>query len=158
MPSLNRDRTLRWGVSLLVGAILLAQAATLPLKVSGNSPHTWYWPIIDYPMYEVPHQAGEYVISHRTLEVEHRDGSTRQISGQDIGLSFWDFLYLTGRLHRGEEPSVKLLIDLYDRGSELVKVRVFTPPIILTKQGAQTGESKMLSELVIDESLTRSRQ
>lgn len=155
MSYLDRERILRWIISLLVSAILLAQAATLPLKLSGNSPHTWYWPIIDYPMYEFSHQAGEYVISQRTLEVVHRDDSVDRLTAEDLGLNFWNFLYLTGRLQRGNVAAMQQLMEIYDRGSELSKVRVFSPPVILTKQGAAKAEPKLLGELTFDEAPAR---
>lgn len=153
MLSENNNRTLRWGVSLLVAGILLAQAVTLPLKLSGHSPHTWYWPIVDYPMYEFAHQEGEYVISERTLEVELLDGTVEQISGKQLGLNFWNFLYFTGRLQRGETASVQLLVETYDRGGELSRLRVYSPPIILTREGARKTEPKLLGELTIDDAM-----
>lgn len=149
---LQRDHIRRWAVSLLVGGILLAQAITLPLKLSGNSPHTWYWPIIDYPMYEFSHQAGEYVISQRTLEVEHLDGSTDRLTSEDLGLGFWNFLYMTGRLQRNNPEGVKQLLEVYDRGSEVKLVRVYSPPIILTKQGAKKVQPKLLGEVAVSTS------
>ncbi len=64
MDATNKNQLIKAALSLFIACILVAQVMVIPLKIIGKPVYMWYWPIIDYAMYESSHFEGEYIMSH----------------------------------------------------------------------------------------------
>src|SRR5262245_53915553 len=89
-------------VSLFVIVLLGAQFATLVATAVLKPMDTWFWPIIDYPMYAPAGYDGDSVDSEYGIFVVFDDGRTRRVSREDTGLNVFHFRYLCFELMKSK--------------------------------------------------------
>jgi hypothetical protein len=154
------DRFAKPLISLVIVVILLAQFSMIPLKVAGKPAYMWYWPIVDYPMYEEAHVEGDHILVIFFIEVTWQDGSVYKVDREDLGMQFHPFQYLSRSLVSGSEGGVDKFLSLYQKEgqSEVAEIRVYTPPLIITRRGPAQAPSKLLrtiktSEQVVPQTL-----
>lgn len=136
-------------ISLFCVAILGMQGATLVGTVTGKPVWSWYWPIIDYPMYDTPHVAGDHVNAKYLMEATLDDGRVVSITKETLGLSIWNFQYLARDIAKGDRKALHELQALYANRDHLVEVRVNTLPVIVTEKGMREGHSVLLNRMEV---------
>lgn len=146
----KREVHYRLAISLFCAIVLGLQGATIVATLIDKPVWSWYWPIIDYPMYHKPHVAGDHVNATFLLEATLRDGSNVNITRDDLGLNIWNFLGLTRRLAKGDAQALKQLQLLHPKGDLLSEVRVRTQPIIVTKEGMREQSPVLLNRISVE--------
>jgi hypothetical protein len=137
-------------VSVFIAAVLLAQAATLGdrylgTKIGGRR----FWPILSYMMYDDPHYAGETIKAYYPLEGVLKDGRVVEITREDLGLDFWNYLHLGDSLAQNQPAALNLLVTLYKKSNQLVELRVKTLPVMVTRQGQAYKAPEILRTIPI---------
>lgn len=145
----DRDKALRFITSCFLVSILLLQGSTLVFMVFGKPLGTWFWPIIDYPMYSGSHQEGDYLEVSFTLVVEMADGTVSEVTADDVGLNFWKFYYIGMGISHSEKAPADLLVSLHPNGNSITEVRVYSSPFIITKNGKAAAPSKLLNKITM---------
>ena len=144
-----RNRLLRVTATGIVIVILLLQGSTIVFMALGKPMGTWYWPIIDYPMYSAARYEGERINAYYNIDVVLKDGSLIAVTADDVGLNFWKFLYIGDGIKRSRKQSAELLIALHPDGENITEIRVYGLPYVLGKDGMYEAEPKLLNSIVL---------
>lgn len=143
------DKILRLTASSFLVSILLLQGSTIVFMAFGKPLGTWFWPIIDYPMYSVSHVEGDYINVYFTLEVEMIDGTVSKVTADDVGLNFWKFHYIGAGISKSVKASADLLVALHPKSESITEIRVYSSPFIITKSGKGLAPPKLLNKIAI---------
>ena len=147
MATGKREAQYRLVISLFCALIVGLQGATIIATIAGKPVWSWYWPIIDYPMYDLPHVEGDHVNATYLVDATLDDGKVVRITKESLGLSIWNFQILARSLGQGEPSSVKQLQQLFPTGDHLVEVRVRNLPVVVTRQGMREEPSVELNRI-----------
>jgi len=145
----ERDKILRFAATCIVVSILLLQGSAILFMAVGKPIGSWFWPIIDYPMYSKPHYEGDYIEVYFTLEAEMADGTVANITADDVGLNFWKFYYICNGLKLSKRAAADLLVSLLPNGDSIKEIRVYSPPYRLTKNGSKVVPPKLLNKITM---------
>ena len=145
----DRNSKVHFVISCFVTIILLSQGSALLFMAIGKPIGTWFWPIIDYPMYSGAHEEGDYLYASLTLEVVTGDGVVSNVTADDIGLNFFKFYYIGAGISKSSKRYADYLISLMPNGNDVAEVRVYSSPYIITKKGKTDAPPKLLNVMTI---------
>jgi len=149
MKSFSGEKAYRFFASGVIVTMLLLQGNVITFMAAGNPIGTWYWPIMDYPMYSGAHQEGDYMKVSFPLEVVTEDGVVTKITADDVGLNFWKFLYIGTGISKSSQKSADLLVSLLPNGDRITEIRVYSSPFIITKKGVADAPPKLLNTTIM---------
>lgn len=130
-----KTRVYQTFVTMFIAGVLLLQAGASSGFGFLNLGSRSRWPFIGYRMYDDVHYEGETIQAYYELEGTLTDGTIVQIAREDLGLIFWNFLYLGNNLAENSPADVNLLLKLYPKANQLVEIRVKTLPLMITRSG-----------------------
>lgn len=145
----SRDKVLRFFASGIIVAMLLLQGSMIAFMVGGNAVGTWFWPIIDYPMYSGAHQEGDYIKQSIPIEVVTENGAVTKVTANDVGLNFWKFLYIGTGILKSSQKSADLLVSLLPYGDVVTEIRAYSSPYIITKNGKADVQPVLLNTMIM---------
>jgi hypothetical protein len=151
MPEICTASFARSALTAVIFTILFAQFSVIPRKFIGKPALLWYWPIIDYTMYERSRVAGESITSRYDIEISLFDGSVHKVKDDDLGLPLFPLIQLSKGLAKGNERDIAKFMSLYkgEHRDEIAEIRVYAPPLIITKTGPDEGPAKLLGTITI---------
>lgn len=148
-PNLSNRTTII--VSLFVSCVLFLQFMVIPTKVINKPMAGKYWPIIDYPMYTKAHYEGDYINVHYPLHVTFADGQVEIYGPEKMNLGLWHYQHVISRLKwksgKYLPEVVPLILEMIGPSREVVKLDVYTYPLIIGKNGAETAPGKLLKSV-----------
>ena len=101
-------------------------------------PHRFrYWPFLSYPMYNMPHYAGDTVPVYRLTGILE-DGRAVPIGAADLNLKFFQFLHGPVRaILRGDKQALRPYVDDWNRrrGENIATVRLENHAVGLAEDG-----------------------
>jgi len=106
------------------------------------------WPFVSYPMYANSKQDGDRVTDY-TLSAHYADGSTKTVSAEGLGLSFWIMRqnYITpmikGDFETLGDSAVAIICDTY--GSDIDRLDVFDIGVAVGQQGAVYSDPALIA-------------
>ncbi len=118
-------------VSGLIASIWSLQfIVSVPLSVITNGIRRT-WPIVDYPMYSMPHFQGEKI--PRLAVVGIRENSEEvDILPEDIGGGYWHFQIFATAVKRADEDVIRDIVQMYETGHNvrLTAIRLENRPLV----------------------------
>jgi len=145
-----QERLYRGLVSLFVGGVLVAQAATVPFTAVRNDViANRLYPIVAYDMYREPHDEGERVDASWTLEAVQANGKAIELTCDMLKMSIWDWKRILRFASQGDQangiiPLKELVRQRAPGAEEYTELRVSSLPIRVTRNGPETIPSKVL--------------
>jgi hypothetical protein len=152
MESSGAAALYRTGISVFVGALLAAQAATLPVTAMHASfLRSRLFPILEYPMYAPAHYAGERVTASWLLEGVLDDGKTISISKEQLGVDIFDFANIIQPVLKHDPAATQTLFEaLRDHvpGADRIReLRIKSYPMQVTRDGPKVLPSEVVMTL-----------
>jgi hypothetical protein len=111
------------------------------------------WPFIDYPMYSHPNYLGDDIKQYVIVGILP-DSTEVRIQAEDLGLNYWIFMYgFKEALRKSDRQDIKNFIQLYEsrNNKKLIGVRLENHPLILTKEGVEPGEPKVVTDFKLND-------
>jgi hypothetical protein len=108
------------------------------------------YPFMQYPMYSLPHYAGDPVNMYEIYGTLS-NGTELRILPEDLnensGLDFWYFLDFAEAIIDGDEELITRFADAYERRREvqLVSLRVEDVPWIVELEGVKPGSRQVIA-------------
>jgi hypothetical protein len=133
--------------SIMILVVLVFQASLIPARMLTGWSGEWYWPFIDYPMYDKAHYENEHPEIYFTLELTHKDGEIVKLNEDDLGMSFWNFFRLTNNMQKGEGKAVDLFMGIYPDAGEVAEIRLYSSPYVVTRQGRAESAPELLNRI-----------
>jgi hypothetical protein len=148
------ERPYRWLVGLFVGAVLLAQFATIPFTALRLGDILWVraYPILEYDMYRDPYYKGDRVDATWNLEGVYNSGVVVQITDQTLGLSVWDLhriLYsvVVYKADYGVSQLKNLITSRMPQTDSLESVRIISLPVKVGRDGPEAVPSQVVATI-----------
>lgn len=135
----------RVAVSAFILFVLVFQFIVSMGPVVGIKLGTNFWPIVTYAMYSKSFREGDTVNIYKLLEGVSEDGSTIEISMDDLHLHLWHYRNLIRDLENGSAEAKKFVLDSVVTDSPLIKVRIKNFPVQVSRDGPVEQPSKVLS-------------
>lgn len=139
--------------SLFIITILGLQAMPILSEATDNRWGYYYWPFINYPMYNRGHDEGEHVEVGNLVKATLSNGKQIAFSFQkseELGLTLFTFQKKINELLR---PNGHIFADdfvaLHPQGDKIVKLEIYNYPIVVTKDGPKEAEQELLKSIVI---------
>ena len=135
VPCVSVLIALIWGIQIVV---------SVPLSLITNGLRQ-SWPVVDYPMYSVPHFEGEEI--PRLAVVGIRDNSEEiDILPQDIGGGYWHFEIFAKAVRHARKEVIQDVVRMYEARHHvhLVALRVENRPLRWSNAEVEAAPIKVL--------------
>ncbi|HSY04839.1 MAG TPA: hypothetical protein VK803_02765 [Steroidobacteraceae bacterium] len=154
---MDQAKTAAWyrtGVTIFVAAMLLAQAATLPVTAT----HSTFlrdraYPILEYPMYAPAHYEGERVTASWLLEGVLADGRTISISTEQLHVDIFEFVNIVQAGLHGNATALGTLRELIrahvPAAEQIRQLRIKNYPIKVTRDGPQSLPAEVVMTIAL---------
>ena len=139
----------------LVSCVIVVCVGLQVRVVMGSQPPrkgAGYWPFVDYPMYAEPHRLGDEMARY-VLWGELDDSTVVRIPPEDLGLSFWRFLFgVVEAMQRGDRDRMAVYAQMYlaRYGRHLTSLRLENHPWIFVEGGVVEGPVRVVRTLRCD--------
>lgn len=154
MESSRLNSLYRVGVSVFVGAVLAAQAATLPITaMHAGFLRSKLFPIIEYPMYAPAHYEGERVTASWLIEGVLSDGRAINVSKEQLGVDIFDFANIMQPVLQHDPSATQSLVAMVRErvpGAERFdELRIKSYPMQVTRDGPKPLPSEVIVTIPI---------
>ena len=139
------DAAYRVAASGFVLFVLVFQFVVSMGPVVGIQIGTNFWPILTYAMYSKSFREGDTVNIYKLLEGISEDGSTIDITMDELHMHLWHYRNLIRDLENDVADAKQFVADSIETQSPLVELRIKNYPIKVTREGAVEQPSEILA-------------